>query len=441
MAVAVDVARGRPRGSGLRGKLWIAFVLQLAAISAATALSVFGAWIVLREVLIQRALADETGHYWQRLERDPAAPLPDTYNMKSYFAPAGELRSVPPALQPLPPGYHSADLRGKDDLVYVSDGPGGRLYLVFDQEQVDRLAFWFGFVPLSVVLLVIYSTTWFTYRVSRRAISPVIWLANQVREWDPKQPDFRALAPGNLPREADTDMRVLAESLHGFGLQIEDFVERERNFTRDASHELRTPLTLVKVAADVLLSDGELTPYAERSVWRIKRATRDMEALIESFLILARAGDVGLPDDDFVVNAVAAEEIDRARALLDGKPVAVELVEHASFALHAPARVFSVMLANLLRNACSYTERGHITVTIGPDSVEVSDTGSGMTPEQLARVFELYDRAGRTGGRGYGIGLTIVKRLSERFGWPIELASEPGVGTTATLRFPNPQPL
>ncbi|HET9484638.1 MAG TPA: HAMP domain-containing sensor histidine kinase [Xanthomonadales bacterium] len=433
--------RSTAAGRGLRGKLWVAFVLQLAAISAATLLSVYGAWIVLREVLIQRALSDETTHYWQRLERDPSAELPDTYNMKSYFAPAGKPDAVPAPLRPLRPGYHSADLRGKDDLVYVSDGPGGRLYLVFDQEQVDRLAFWFGFVPLSVVLLVIYLTTWFTYRVSRRAISPVIWLASQVRAWDPKQPDFRVLAPENLPSEADTDMRVLAESLHGFGHQIEQFVERERNFTRDASHELRTPLTLVKVAADVLLSDGELTPYAERSVWRIKRATRDMEALIESFLILAREGDVGLPDDDFVVNAVAAEEIEKARALLEGKPVELVLVEQAQFALHAPARVFAVMLANLLRNACLYTERGSITVTISPGTVTVADTGPGMDAEQLARAWEPFDRAGRTGSRGYGIGLTIVKRLSDRFGWPIELSSAPGAGTTATLRFPNPQPL
>jgi len=442
MATTLDAAaEAHGAHRGLRGKLWVAFVLQLAAISAATLLSVYGAWIVLREVLIQRALADETSHYWVRLERDPAAQLPDTYNMKSYFAPRGSPDAVPPALQALAPGYHSAMVRGEDDLVYVSDGPAGRLYLVFDQKQVDRLAFWFGFVPLTIVLIVIYLTTWFTYRVSRRAISPVIWLANQVRAWDAKDPDFRALAPENLPRDTDPDVRVLAESLHGFGHQIEAFVERERHFTRDASHELRTPLTLVKVAADVLLTDGELTPYAEKSVHRIKRATRDMEALIESFLILAREGDVGLPDETFLVNAVAAEEVEKARALVEGKPVEIVLVEDAQFALHAPARVLAVMLANLLRNACLYTERGAVTMTIGDGSITVSDTGIGMTAEQVSRVFEPYERAGRTGSRGVGIGLTMVRRLSTRFGWPIELTSEPGFGTTATLRFPNPLPV
>ena len=433
--------RAKPNGSGLRGKLWVAFVMQLVAISAATLLSVYGAWIVLRDVLIQRALVDEAGHYWARLDRDPRAELPDTYNLQGYIARPGHLEDVPKPLADLPTGYHAVNVHGGDDLVYVSETARGRLYLVFDQEQVDRLAFWFGFVPLSVVLFVIYSTTWFTYHVSRRAISPVIWLANQVRSWDPKHPDFRALAPEHLPRDADTDMRVLAESLHSFGHQIESYVERERNFTRDASHELRTPLTLIKVASDVLLADGELTPYAERSVTRIRRATRDMEALIESFLILAREGDVGLPEEDFVVNEVVEEEVERAHTLIEGKPLLLEYVANAQFALHAPPRVLSVMLSNLIRNACLYTDAGRITVTVEDGYITVEDTGSGMSPEEIDRVFEPFYRAQRSRSGGHGIGLTIVKRLSDRFGWPVSLESERGVGTRATIRFPQPQPV
>lgn len=441
------VPAGAPRAAdaavprrGLRGKLWAAFVVQIAAISAATLLSVYGAWIVLRDVLIVRALTDEAAHYWQRVERDPAAELPDTYNMRGFRARTGHPEDVPRELAALPLGYHAVDVpdhdpQGGEDLVYVSETPRGRLYLVFDQEQVDRLALWFGFVPLTVVLLVIYITTWLTYQVSRRAVSPVIWLANHVRRWNPKRPDYRALASEHVPADADTDVRVLAESLHSFGHQIEQYVERERNFTRDASHELRTPLTLIKVAADVLRSDGELTPYAERSVERIQRATRDMEALIESFLILAREGDVGLPEEDFLVNAVAAEELERARALCEGKPIALALVEQAEIALHAPSRVLAVMLSNLLRNACLYTDRGSVTVTVGPSWLAVEDTGAGMSDEQVAHAFEPFYRGGRTGGRGHGIGLTIVKRLSDRFSWPVAVESTVGRGTRATIRF------
>jgi signal transduction histidine kinase len=429
------------RQSELRGKLWFAFVLQIVAISAATLLSVYGAWIVLRDVLIQRALADESAHYWQRLERDPAAQLPDTYNMHGFLAPRAGGAEVPPELAALAPGYHSVRTGGRDNLVFVDDGAAGRPYLVFEQEQVDRLALWFGFIPLSVVLLMIYVTTWLTYRVSRRAVSPVIWLANQVRGWDPKRPDFEALQPDSLPPDAGGDVQVLAGALHGFATRLEEFVERERNFTRDASHELRSPLTVIKIAADVLLDDEELTPFGTRSVTRIKRAAREMESLMEALLILAREGDVGLPEEDFVVNDAITEEIARARELLGDKPVRLTLVEDGHFALHAPLRVFLVMVSNLLRNACTYTDAGSITVTVGRDHVSVADTGPGIAPEDLERVFQPFYRAKGSREGGHGIGLTIVKRLSDRFGWPVELRSKPGEGTTAVVRFPNPQPV
>lgn len=440
-SVSTTATMADARPSELRGKLWIAFVLQIIAISVATLLSVYGAWIVLRDVLIQRALTDEAAHYWSRLERDPGAQLPDTYNMHGYLARRDGRSDVPPELAATALGYHAVRTGGRDNLVYVDDGPQGRLYLVFEQEQVDRLALWFGFIPLCVVLLMIYVTTWLTYRVSRRAVSPVIWLANQVRGWDPKRPDFEALEPDSLPPDAGGDVQVLAGALHGFATRLEEFVERERNFTRDASHELRSPLTVIKVAADVLLDDEELTPFATRSVTRIKRAAREMESLMEALLILAREGDVGLPEEDFIVNVAVIEEVERARELLGDKPVKLALVEEGSFALHAPLRVFSVMVSNLLRNACTYTDEGAITVTVGRDFVSIADTGPGISPEDLERVFQPFYRAKNSRPGGHGIGLTIVKRLSDRFGWPVQMRSRTGGGTTAVIRFPQPEPI
>ena len=90
------IARGaraldrKARPSGLRGKLWVAFVLQVIVISLATLFGVYGAEVVLRDVLIQRALSQETQHYWQRLEENPQAQLPDTYNMRGVFRRSGE---------------------------------------------------------------------------------------------------------------------------------------------------------------------------------------------------------------------------------------------------------------------------------------------------------------------------------------------------------------
>jgi signal transduction histidine kinase len=430
--------------SGLRRKIWIAFILQVAAISFATVLGVYGASAVLKDVLIQRALTDEAGHFWMLRERDAGAPLPDTYNMRGFLVSPGEQAEavgVPAELRGLPPGYHALPRGAGGALVLVEDRAPGRLYLVFDQEQVEALAFWFGALPLALVLMTIYVIAFFTYRFSRRAVSPVIWLAGIVQRWDPKHPDVDSLTPATLPVDVEGEVLVLANALHEFGSRIGQFLERERNFTRDASHELRTPLTVIRMACDLLLADGDLAPHALRSVQRVRGAARDMEALIESFLILAREGDTGLPEEDFVVNDVVHEEVDKLRPLLDGKPVCLRIEEDGAFALHGPSRALRVILANLLRNACLYTERGEVLVRIETDRVVVQDTGPGMSSEDLARVFEPFFRGGERRSDGHGIGLTLVRRLSERFGWPVTLESEPGKGTRACVRFPSPQPI
>ncbi|MEO8671317.1 MAG: HAMP domain-containing sensor histidine kinase [Tahibacter sp.] len=430
------------RGSGIRRKIWVVFVLQIAAISFATVVGVYGAATVLEDVLIKRALKDEAGHYFSRLERDASAQLPDTYNMRGYLVgPDGSRTALPEELASLGPGYHRVVHDGRDDLVFISQGAPGWLFLVFRQEQVHKLAFLFGFVPLTVVLLIIYLTTWLTYRASRRALSPVIALATTVRAWDPKKPDLAALEVGRLPGDTDHDVEVLSRALHTFASRIEEFVERERNFTRDASHELRSPLTVIKVAVDVLGDEENLSDFGRRSLARIRNAGRDMEALIEAFLILARESDTGLPQEDFVVNSLVHDEVERAEPLLEGRPIQLRLVEEGSFALHASPRVLSVMLGNLIRNACNYTERGEIVVTVGADFICVRDTGVGMSADELAHAFQAFFRAGGTRRGGHGVGLTIVKRLSDRFAWPVRLDSELGVGTAATIRFPEPQPV
>ncbi|HET6905822.1 MAG TPA: HAMP domain-containing sensor histidine kinase [Rhodanobacteraceae bacterium] len=264
----------------------------------------------------------------------------------------------------------------------------------------------------------------------------VIALANAVRGLDLNNPDASAFDPSSLGLD-DADVAVLATALHSFASRLEAFVERERNFTRDASHELRTPLTVIKVAADVLADEENLSPFAQRSLTRISRSVREIESLIEAFLVLARESDTGLPEEDFLVNDVVREEVERYRDLLGMKPVELRLEESARFALHAPPRVLAVVIGNLIRNACLYTERGSIVVGVHEGSVRVTDTGCGMDQEDLQRAFQTFYRGSGTGARGHGIGLAVVRRIADRFDWPVELESQPGRGTVATLRFPK----
>jgi len=422
---------------GIRRKLWVVFVLQVVAISFATVLGVFGAASVLEDVLIRRALTGEADFFWQRRAQEPDAPAPQTNNMTGYLVAAGaSTQSLPAVLRPLQPGYQRVPGENGEILAFVADGPTGRLYLVFNPEQIGRLAFLFGFIPLILVLIIIYITTWLAYRASRRALSPVVALAKVVRDWDPKEPDLAALSPERLSSDPDGDVETLARALHGYASRIEEFVARERDFTRDASHEMRSPLTVIKVAAEVL-QEEELSPFGQRTVVRIQRSAQDMEALMEAFLILAREADTGLPEEDFIVNDIVREEVERAQPLVAGRPLMLALDEPGAFALHAPPKVLAVLVGNLIRNACLYTESGEVRTTVGMDFIRIQDSGIGMSEEEVARAFQPFFRGGRSRRGGHGVGLTIVKRLSDRFSWPVEMTSEMGHGTSVTIHFPQ----
>ena len=425
---------------GLRAKSGIVFLLQATAISLVTLLGVYAAAVLLENVLARRALTAETQHYLQRLQSGPAA-LPDTHDMRGYLRAQGQSDdSIPEALRALSPGFHDlSKAREAFPLVYVTDSLYGRLYLQL--HPLGRIGLFVSLVPISLVLLFIYLASFAAYRSNKRAISPVIWLAREVSSWDPKEPDASALAPDRLPPNIDAETRILGEALHTFSERIAELVERERTFTRDASHELRSPLTVIKLACEVLSADTELDAYAERNVRRIQSAAEDMEALVEAFLILARESSLALPDEEFFINAVVRDECDHAKTLLAEKPVTLQLVEHAQLRLHAPNKVVAVIVGNLIRNACTFTERGTVTVTLDAQGFVVQDTGRGMSEEEVEHSHRPFFSARGSARGGQGVGLSIVRRLSDRFGWPVHLASKVNEGTRVSVAFPDAEVL
>lgn len=418
---------------GLPRKIRIAFIVQVALASLAIVLGVFLISVVIRQSLINTALQEEAAHFWDLYGASEAQPPPNTYNMRGYLVLRGRSNLLlPENLRALRPGFHEL----KDDglLVLVDEKPVGRLYLVFLRSQATRLAFYFGTLPIILILVTIYFVSWLTYRASKRLISPVTWLARQVTQWDPRHPDVSKLAPDKLASDVQGEARQLASALHGLAHRVAAHVARERDFTRDASHELRTPLTVIRVATDIAMAD-ESTPRVARSLQRIQRAGRDMEAVIDAFLILAREADVEPQSEDFDLADIVLDEADNARALLIGKHVDLEVTCNAKPRLHAPPRVMQVVVGNLLRNACSYTDEGRIDVVLEQDRIIVHDTGIGMSEDSMSRAFEPFYRADPSRPQGTGLGLSIVRRLCGRFGWRVELESTLGRGTRATIRF------
>ena len=419
---------------GLPRKLRNAFILQMVLASVAVVVGAVATGSIVTDMLTDRHLRNEVEQFWSGRAQDPAYPLPHTSAMRGYFVAPGqsqdrvpaELRGFGIGISPLADGHRK---------LIVDERQQGRLYLVVSFELLDAVVMRAGLVSVLLALVAIYLTTWLTYRASKRLVTPVSWLARQVARWDPGNPDMHSIAPGQMPGEDGGEVRQLTGALRRLTRRTRELVVRERDFTRNASHELRTPLTVIRVATDMMLADPEIAPRTHRTLLRMQRAGRDMEAIIDAFLILARENVHAPVTEDFDVAAVVDEEVEKASALLSGKPVELEVVATASPRVHASPRVLAVMLGQVLDNACVFTERGRIEVRLEAGRVVVTDTGIGMTSDVLRKAWDPFYRAELVNPSGKGMGLPIVRRLGERFHWPVTLESTPGAGTVVSIEF------
>ena len=150
---------------------------------------------MIEDVLVKRILQHDADYFLDRVARDPASLPPDTYFVRGFLEkPGSEHADVPAQFRDLATGYHRAEGE-RPYIVDVVDSSAGRLYLSLDATRTHGLVLFFGMALCGLIIVIVYLTTWMTYRASRRALSPVIALANAVRDWDPKRPDLDALLP------------------------------------------------------------------------------------------------------------------------------------------------------------------------------------------------------------------------------------------------------
>lgn len=289
-----------------------------------------------------------------------------------------------------------------------------------------------GAISTIATIGLIVVATGVAWVATRREWRPVRALARVVNRWDGQQLDPESLHLERLSPNTDADVASLARGLHGFATRIAGYNQRERNFTRDASHELRSPLTVIKMSVDMLGEEDALSDFGNRSLRRIKRATREMEILVEALLILAREKDDGTDHDRFVVNDVLQQEMISARELLAGRPIELQLEEPARFALEGSSQAFSVLCWQLIRNACQQTEQGRIVVAVMPGVISVSNQPNGDLSGSAAVPLRSADR--------HGFELAIAQRISDRFGWALELQTLSGEENVARILFPHPLP-
>lgn len=418
------------RRSGVQHRLARVYLVQAALISIATILGVMVTALITEHVLVERALKLEAEHFWELYDRDPEQARPNTRHLLGYLVGPAHDDPVPEVFRGLGPGFHRVAVDGRDPIVYVEQRGEKTLYLEFDEERVFALALAFGIAPLSVVLLAIYLLTYLGWRRSRQLVSPLVRLADALRATPDEAGQLDRPNLSGVGAERDSEVAVLVSALESYADRLLEFVERERRFTRDASHELRTPLAVIRANIELLAS--RMPDSAQ--LRRIEDTAGDMEALIETLLMLARMQDHRVPSERLVVNDLVMNLIERLEPLAERKQASLRCRQETMMEIDAPEILLSIILTNLVRNAINYTDSGSIEVIVADGGVTVSDTGPGMDPQSLERLMQPFER-GESGEGGHGLGLAIVQRLCERCGWQLDVASRPGQGTRVRVAF------
>jgi signal transduction histidine kinase len=286
---------------------------------------------------------------------------------------------------------------------------------------------------LAVVFLLGFAGLFVAARAARRLASPIgelLEAAGRVAEGD-----YSARVTESGPRE----VRALAGAFNSMTARLQAHDEQRRELLADVTHELRTPLTVVQGNLEGLL-DG-VYPRDDAHLETILEETRVLSRLIDDLrmLALAESGALKLQKEPTDLAALAGDAVAAFRAQADA--AGIELGVDAGAELPAigvdPARMREV-LANLIANALRYTPRGgQVRVVCAANdrhvTLSVSDSGAGIAPDDLPRIFDRFYKT--RDSHGSGLGLAIAKNLVEAHGGEIHAESQVGRGTTIHVRL------
>lgn len=303
-------------------------------------------------------------------------------------------------------------------------------------------------VSAFTVIMTVFCTTWLTSSTLAR----LLVVARGIRELAAGDLEARAAVPG-----AD-EVAALASDVNALALRLGEAraeriaLDRERrDLTASISHDLRTPLSTIRAMVDAL-DDGVVSDTAgmKRYFVTIRRDIERLDRMIDDLFELAQmdAGALRLQRDHVALHEIVGDVVSamRPRAEQAGLTLDLVIAGETSEALLDGDRLERAV-ANLLRNAIEHTPPGgRVWVTVaesgGQVSLEVADTGEGIDPAVLPNIWTRFYRAERSrarpdaGSDGAGLGLAITRGIVEAHGGTVEVASEPDLGTTFTVRIP-----
>lgn len=412
----------------LRMRVAAAVAITCITIVAALALALYTASEELEETLIDQIVHEEMDFLIRRNRENPSAVSEPGPNLQYYvIRTPDDLLLIPEPLRVLGAGSHEIGQGIDEKHVAVRMVDGARFIVAYDAGQHEVRGQQFKHLILFALATIMVVSAALGYWIAGIITRQVTDLSTRVAMLDPGT----AGAP-LAQADQDPEVATLARALDRYQARIQQLIAHEQEFTGNASHELRTPLTAISTSCELLLENEKgLSDKARTRIMAISAAADRMTGQIEMLLFLARAEAVEKSEAVALADCVNSA-VDPWRAELTRKGLRFDNQIAPELTVTVNHHALNLVLANLLRNAVHYTEKGSIRVHWNAPVLTVSDTGPGVSPEQRARLFERHYR-GSTSADGFGLGLAIVKRACDHCRWHIEITAPQDGGTAFRL--------
>jgi len=354
---------------------------------------------------------------------------PNTVSIEGYvLAPGQPGQDIPAEIRSLAPGSYNVTVGDTDYRVLVVDRDGARYFMLFDTESQHLQEAKFSRLVAIFALFMIVSSSAGGVLLASRVTASVTRLAAQVGKAKPGDLDLSL-----IKLTSNDEVGELARAFDRYLRRLREFIEREKYFTADVSHELRTPLAIMLGSVEVLEQDETLSAKQKERLSRVRRAAQDMIELTAALLLMGREHQHSADEQPCHVADVALGCVEKHRHLIGDRPIRMEVELRAEPSLIVERPLLEIVIGNLIRNALFNTKSGAVLLRLEAERLTVRDTGVGMRPEELARALERYYKGASS--TGAGVGLSLVKRICDRYGWRISLDSQEGQGTTAEIQF------
>jgi signal transduction histidine kinase len=264
-------------------------------------------------------------------------------------------------------------------------------------------------------------------------------LAAQLRELDDRNLELEQLAA-----QRGVKLSCANIALSRAKIAFEQAAQRREEMVQDVAHDLRTPLTSIKGASQNLLDDmaGPLSEPAREYVEIVRDQAEHLIGIVNWLVDAIRVSvePVELKTVPVNIDQLAKRVVRGLRPIADEQGIALTVEAEPSGALVDPSKLLLV-LENLVGNALKFTESGgKVSVAVRPveETVEISvtDTGIGLSPDELEHIFDRYYRSSHPRG-GTGLGLSISRELVRLHGGDIDVTSEKGLGSTFVVTLPS----